>query len=264
KEHVHQYISREAYQLLSTQFCDISILKDRVGNIETGQGPFTPGGLIVIGAFREDRDDPVWGYGWQGNPFGWQKPRETSSVTHFWDADHGNQYCTHFCFDPVLNCYPNAYEKALKYIYGGWELQVIYPGNGIVEAYEAPTYLPEFYKTGRIFYKGYYDIKGSFIQRNRWHTASQAFRDRIVWEILGRIAHLLQDQSVPAHAHNDQHDPVCDNSDDFENYMDAAFPNWNHVNALNAGGEQVRCGVECVLRQRVILCRAIFPPQPSL
>ncbi len=161
-EIVHQYLIREAYKLLKMQFgFDIPVMQDRIGYDQTGVGPFNPGGLMVIGAFREDQEDIVWGYGSIHVP-------GTVTVSHFWNADGGDEskFCTNFCINPATNCYSNAYEKAKKFIYGGYELQIHYPGTGITEVYEAPNYLPEFYKNGRIFYKGYYNITGSFVRRN--------------------------------------------------------------------------------------------------
>lgn len=214
---VHRYVVREAYRLLRTQLgFDVPRMVNHVGNDETGSSAFNPGGLLVIGAHREDEEDIVWHYG----------IHTTATYTHFWEPDNGDG--SHFCAQPTNACYENAYEKARKYLYGGWELQVYYPGVVITEAYEAPDFLPDYYKTGRIFYKGYYESNGSFVSRNYWTTSSQQFRDRVVWEILGRVAHLLTDVGVPTHAHNDQHDPFFGGTDLFEDWMDDHYTDcWN-------------------------------------
>jgi hypothetical protein len=261
QEGVHQYICRESYKLLKAQIgVDINPLKDRVGNDQQGNGQFYPGGLIVIGAYQEDHTDPVFRYGVPHDPL-----RETVAVTHYWDADQGDnsEFCTHFCINPFENCYTNSYVKAQKYLYGGWELQVYIPGMGIVEAYEAPASLTEYYRTGRIFYKGYYDISTRFISRNYWATSSQEFRDIVVWEILGRVAHLLQDMSVPAHAHNDQHDPICGGTDTYEPAVANIVNTWNYTNALNAGGFINVCNVTNPLKYLFYTTNQIADHFPS-
>jgi len=84
-------------------------MKDHIGTTETGYGRFLPGNLIVIGAFREDEEDIVYGY-------------------------------------------------------------------------EAPSYLPDYYKTGTIFYKGFYDEIGQFT----------------IYDTLGREVANLVDKDQPS------------------------------------------------------------------
>ena len=217
---VHQYIVVEAYKLLKAQLgYDIPTLQAHIGTTEIGSNSFNPGWLVVIGAYREDEEDIVFYHKW---------PNKSS--THFWDPDRGDD--SHFC-NTINQCFENAYYKARKFIYGGYELRIPYPGNGIIEAYDAPPDLAEFYKDGKIYYKGYYEMStGRFITRNRWSTLSQYYRDVLTWEILGRVAHLLADVGVPAHAHNDQHDPTLGGSDSYEEYMSTAYQNWNWQYAL--------------------------------
>ncbi|MEW6702320.1 MAG: hypothetical protein AB1298_06330 [Bacteroidota bacterium] len=153
-EGVHQYMVREAYKLLKYYIgLDIREMKDHVGYNEEGNGQFYPGGLIVIGAYQEDHSDATnEGFGING----W-----LVTNTHFWDPDRGDG--SHFKLLGIV--YSNAYQKALKYIYGGYELRVPYPANEIIEAYNAPPNLFQFYKDGKIYYKGYYEIPtGRFIQ----------------------------------------------------------------------------------------------------
>ena len=216
---VHQYVVIQAYQLLRQHLgFDVPIMQDHVGAYEQGDGAFNPGGLISTGAYREDVEDIVWGY---GAPFGWN-----TTNTHFWDPDNGDD--SHFQVIPTQAVYENAYTKARRFIYGGYELRVFYPGNGITEAYSAPSYLPEYYTTGTIFYRGFYDIQGEFTERNFWVTSSQGFRDRVVWEILGRVAHLLADVGTPTHAHYDQHPPVIGGTDLYESEMGSQYVNYDY------------------------------------
>ena len=53
-------------------------------------------------------------------------------------------------------------------------------------------------------------------------------RDRIAWETLGRMCHLLADMSVPAHTHRDEHGLQPDS---YENWMGGdPHLGWNHQN----------------------------------
>jgi hypothetical protein len=53
-------------------------------------------------------------------------------------------------------------------------------------------------------------------------------RDRIVWETLGRMCHLLADMSVPAHTHRDEHGLEPDS---YENWMYGdPHLTWDHQN----------------------------------
>ncbi len=230
---VHQYLVREAYNVIRTQIgYDIPVLMDHIGNHEIGITHFNPGGLLVIGAFREDEEDIVFNY---GGPFGWNV-----SSTHFWEPDDGDGSKFQ---NSIGEVFENAYYKASMLLYGGYELRVPYPG-GIVEVYEAPPDLAQYYKDGIIYYKGFYNSLGQYTARNYWDNSSQEFRDKIVWEILGRVCHLLGDMSVPAHVHNDEHTggflgwPIPSGYDYYESmmYNFSNYTNWGYQDAINAGG----------------------------
>lgn len=224
-EGVHQHMVREAYKLLKYSIGqDIREMMDHVGYNQEGNGQFNPGNLMVIGAYQEDHSDATnESYGFSG----W-----LVSNTHFWEPDQGDNSTFYY----LGNNYSNAYQKARKYIYGGYELRVPYPENGIIEAYTAPPNLFQFYKDGVIYYKGYYNILGQFIPRNRWHIASITFRNKVVWEIFGRICHLLGDMTVPAHVHNDPHPPT--DLDTYESWMDnpSIYNQWTYQSAIVDGG----------------------------
>ncbi len=109
---VHQYIVQQAYQYLYSKLGrSIPVLENHLGNWETGSNYFNPGNKIVIGAYREDEEDIVYNNGW---------PNETS--THFWNPDDGDG--SQFC-NSIQQCFPNAYAKAQKYLFGGWQFNYL-------------------------------------------------------------------------------------------------------------------------------------------
>ncbi len=63
----------------------------------------------------------------------------------------------------------------------------------------------------------------------------QSFREKVAWEILGRVAHLLADVNTPAHAHYDQHDPVFGGTDTYKSTMgqNNLYTNWKYLDGIN-------------------------------
>jgi hypothetical protein len=72
RQHVHQYITMEAYKLLKMQLsCDVRIMKDRIGdwtNFYVGDRPWQRG-YITTGAWRKDEEDVGYGYSRHNKPF---------------------------------------------------------------------------------------------------------------------------------------------------------------------------------------------------
>lgn len=215
KEGTHQFIVREAYKLLTSQLDgNIPVMHDHVGTTEIGSGPFLPGGKLVIGAHREDNDDVVYP--------SHQAPWQVSS-THFWNADKGDMTKLKLATGEVFE---NAYQKARKYLYGGYELIVWSETHeGRADVYEAPSSLAEFYQTGSIYkYEVAQLVSGIMVTVqyvNQWVTVDLYKRNRIVWEILGRVAHLLADVGTPAHTHEDTHicSDLISDCDEYEEWM---------------------------------------------
>lgn len=127
-QRTHQYIVREAYTLL-TQFLGrpIPIMQASLGyNQDGGFVSHWPGnngypwieGKIVAGAFREDEEDVMYGY---GDGIGDITRYIWSAVTHFWNADGGDEYLSYLTA-PVAGSYPNALMKLRKYANGDWEI----------------------------------------------------------------------------------------------------------------------------------------------
>jgi hypothetical protein len=265
-QHVHQYIVKEAYELLVTQWGSIiPNMHDHVGGIGSEyhgsyawHKPF-----IMTGAWREDEEDPVFNYDFvviQGVNIA------LVSITHFWDADHGDLSTNEFPIVlpifpyPSVNIgpYENAYDKLLKYRDGGWVLwfpDIISCTNaangnrliitpGIVEPPDRfgisleYTSLTSFYNNSSINLLS--DQNGQFtvfdstaLQFISPNSVSQILvddyvGDRIVWGTLGRMCHLLADMSVPAHTHRDEHGLEPDS---YENWMSGdPHLEWNHQN----------------------------------
>lgn len=262
KEYVHQYLAIEAYRLLLDRYPGLAS-SEFAAHIGTQSGncegfPFTQA-TITAGAYREDCEDPVYHYGDVVPPL----DAAYFSASHFWDADGGDQSTISIC-DFTCTDYQNAYRKSLRYVlpsvYGRWTAKLTWPAgyasfylqaggtgsifhNGMI-GFEYDS-LTSFFRDGRCSITGYIDING------RWQTASTVpdrlplkiiapknVRDRIAWEVIGRITHLLGDMGVPAHAHNDIHPPFWWNNepaDIFEEEMARIHTAWDHRDAVDQG-----------------------------
>ncbi len=251
---VHQHLVRESYKLLKSYVGqDIREMKDHVGYNEVGISVFNPGNLLVIGTHREDEEDPVYQNGF---PFGW-----TVTNTHFWDPDRGDD--SHFNLLGIV--YDNAYQKAIKYYYGGYILSIpasipcvierklrvhtalgdeliIYPDEPQYGGFYLSYYsLVDFYKNLRLKTQLIGKNQMWNVTKQRWEYwngdvyVSRELRDALIWEILGRVTHLLGDMTVPAHTLNDPHPPT--NPDSYENWMNqpSIYNQWTYQNAINQG-----------------------------
>ncbi len=252
KEWVHQYIVKQAYLFLANQLgFDVNEIKNYIGFDFYGKGsdddPWGTG-LIGVASWREDLEDPVFGV---GTPFdGWDP-----SSTHFWDADNGDDVKTPIFGSPPI---ANAYYKARIYLFGGhrifFQKKVFDSDVGfILGRFYSYNSLAEFYKTGKCYYHGYKKIEHPPVI---FETPIELYMDiqnarKYARQILGRVAHLLADMSVPAHVKNDKHPCELNNIDGYELYMGGNsgnvlycnepkvyFPaqNWTWQTALNQGG----------------------------
>jgi hypothetical protein len=265
-QQVHQYIVKEAFELLlATANLDITEMQNHIGGLDpsyTGDyawhKPF-----ITTGAWREDEEDPIFNYDFiyiQGFNIA------LVSITHFWDADDGDLNNNMFPIVLPVPPYPsydigpyeNAYNKLLKYRDGGWVLwfpDIILCKNAangnrliIVPIPSTPpdrfgisleyTSITTFYNNSTINLLS--DQNGQFtvfdstaMQFISSESVSEIIvddyvKDRIVWETLGRMCHLLADMSVPAHTHRDEHGLEPDS------YEDWMYGNphlvWDHQN----------------------------------
>jgi hypothetical protein len=201
KEWVHQHIVYEAYRLLKMYYnMEVPEIESNLGSYGSGTAPWVHG-EILKGAYREDLEDPVTGVG--GGIMGWNNGW-TASSTHFWDVDQGDFQETDINVGVI-----NAYHKAYKYIYGGWRLHYqnyVYTYNSLID----------LYVSGNVHWVGWVNELGELESRDQWFIASPELRRLLVWEILGRVCHLLADMSVPAHVHIDTHPCELGDEDNYE------------------------------------------------
>lgn len=262
KEYVHQYLAIEAYRLLLDRHPFLAG-SPFAGHVGTQSGdcagfPFTAA-TIAAGAYREDCEDPVFGYGNVAGPM----DEAYFSASHFWDADAGDNSTIRIC-DLTCGDYQNSFRKTLRYVlpalYGRWTAKLTWPagvarfhlpdgGTGAIAhggmiGFDYDSLAP-FYRDGSAVITGYLDVSG------RWQTPStvpdqlplrivapQGVRDRIAWEVIGRIVHLLGDMGVPAHAHNDIHPPFWwggESADVFESEMGSRYGAWGWEEAATQG-----------------------------
>jgi len=109
KQHVHQYLTKEGYYLLRNYIGrEVPQMVDHLDNATVG--PKWSNGTITAGAWLEDDEDIVYGYGY---PLDW-----TVSVSHFWDSDDGDFSFNTFELERDLGTigpYRNAYDKICSY-----------------------------------------------------------------------------------------------------------------------------------------------------
>lgn len=138
---------------------------------------------ICYGAWEEDEVDLVFGY-----PVG-DQPSWHKTIPHFWDADGGP-------LDPVtvygtgLEEWPNAWQKISFMGVVEADYHTIWPHNGLWQQ--------------ALYYSRLYEL-----------TLDPGNR-KYAYGLLGHIAHLIQDMSVPAHVHEDAH-PTYDSYEDTMN-----------------------------------------------
>ena len=179
---------------------EIPGIESNLGSYGSGDGPWIHG-EILKGAYREDLEDVVTGTGAFNQ--GWDP-----SSTHFWnvdDSDFGKTPITTVWRAPVIN----AYNKAFLFINGGWRLHYL----GSVYVYKS---LFDLYLNGNLHWVGEINEIGEEYPRDEWIVASPELRRVLVWEILGRVCHLLADMTVPAHVKIDPHPCWLGDNDNYE------------------------------------------------
>jgi hypothetical protein len=273
KQHTHQYITIEAYKLLErTLMKRFPAIYNNLGAFEQniGTAPWLEG-KIVTGAWREDNEDVVYLYSMANTPSGmltnllsqWvelfnDNNEWFSSVTHFWDPDQGDLADSEIQSIGTITV-PNAYQKMLKFKNGTCSLPVE------TLAYGLPNSQGYLTGTNRVIlmlkYNSLQDLLNNsniYITKVVWiatgqetiyssprkllqeNLATDNLEDlckRITYEVLGRMCHLLQDMSVPAHVHRDAHGDSKDyiRQDTYESFFGYEF-GWDAFSVYNTFG----------------------------
>ncbi|MDF1612694.1 right-handed parallel beta-helix repeat-containing protein [Stygiobacter electus] len=235
RQSLHQYITREAFKLLCKSYPALatSEMAQYIGTNETSSATELSwgAGKIVSGVWIEDEYDIVYHYGISNVPvfnqwlaeayyslFPGGRREAFTSINHFWNADGGPNSTVdlHDYADGIywsFSC-ENAMQKMYKYLNGDFDNRWLYAQGRIwVECGSFLYYygsdmrmanLFELYNRVRTIYAVQY--LGDDAQ---WHNAGGCpelnYGISFIYEQLGRMCHLLQDQSVPAHVHCNSH-----------------------------------------------------------
>ena len=184
-------------------------------------------GEIILGAWDEDQYDPVFP---QNNlMIAGQQTSVLSTLSHFWDPDKDlNTFYFNFpninLWDingiigkVIFSSHPTAYSKVLYYINGKWPpiSYVMTKENDIWSGYNTCGYdyengLINLYYTGELrkkyhwYHSKIFNIDTYTLDDNLVYWNNEKSKG-LVYNILGRIAHLIADMSVPAHTHTTLH-----------------------------------------------------------
>jgi hypothetical protein len=242
KEWVHQYMVRESYKMLkNTKGVNYNVFSDiqfglnfwSGGGDYFGEGnpndPWNTNSPIIVGVWREDKEDIVFGYD--------RFHCGDATNSHFWVADKGDNHQTHISI--ICNAY-NSWQKARIMLFNGNNFELTLKKSG---SFDYPIHLTSLATTlytvnvseFKIKYNSIFDLyNGNYkvepiisntdqIILNLFSNYSNGFDNASNWvewknegksvalQILGRVAHLLGDQSVPTHAHGIIH--PCDIGD---------------------------------------------------
>jgi hypothetical protein len=236
---VHKYLTYEAWELVKIAHREVrySVMNGKIGNSWNdpnlnGSVPFQKG-KVITGAYREDEEDLVWdNHGILG---------QLTTATHFWNADAGSGSV--FTPTPGDRDFPNAYQKLQAYwtghaiiddvdqpwlilgpFYYGmirFKIKVAFKNDDgsyttLADAYKNPEKFKVVAWTDMssagVYWKSEPDlpiipylIENTYGINQMTDTDIRVYIDRVVWEIVGRMCHLIEDSGVPAHAHNNEH-----------------------------------------------------------
>ncbi len=249
EKEMHQYITREAFDLLKMSFpwgfTGLDEMEAFVGYDQT-YNPDNPNVSIgyeylVSGAWMEDRYDIVYHYGCFDSPNynnlpPWvedfflgthEKNRKAhTTISHFWDADNGEETSTYLT-DTVsgdLGQYTweftiseNSIKKIRKYFNGSYDQRHMYPDGAYLSGtyppilatvydWDIPGIVDTYNGNGELVLVRYLDLIEGWINDPIYYTVSlQNSGKQYAYNRLGRMCHLLQDMSVPAHVHCTAH-----------------------------------------------------------
>jgi len=173
-----------------------------------------------------------------------------TTVSHFWNADQGENSHTYLddtivygelSYDWELEISRNAMKKMRKYVNGEYNCRWFYAdeinwgeyGSCLANDFNIPVLFDLYHGTEPLA-----AVSCLIDGETSWEQVSSPvldfpdeIRKGIVYNLLGRMCHLLQDMSVPAHAHNTSHAGIYGMYSDFleSNEMEyhTSFQNWN-------------------------------------
>jgi hypothetical protein len=244
KEPTHQYIIREAYQLLKKHLgtsipeYELHILGDngqgREGEFHDRKSNPWSYSTVCGGAWSEDQHDPIrfmheYEYLFKKGMF--------TSINHFWDPDQtdngfNNVYELHIPWNPWptglfetnICALARTYASDIDHDLMAYRKAMIYLSSS--------TYMPSLQETYMLHDNGN-ELPGPGYYGNTlfdWYHGRFAYDDArvekrkkdIIYSIIGRIAHLLGDMSIPAHVKCDEHGLWHDPYEDAMNYVEWA------------------------------------------
>jgi len=272
-EEAHRHIVKEAFKLLKLSYPNqLTEMEAHLGTNQTESTSHSRSfgqGYIVQGTYLEDHYDIVYHYGIFRRPeFNQSLPEPLiiliakllgyyddinegfQTITHFWDADNGDDYQSFlwgYISDAIywsFSC-ENALQKIKLYENGGYNCLYLYdepvfwyidPEKLVLAFYFRYNSLIDFYNTGRYYVTQYLDFSENWFNwdSNIEYTMTETYRKNYSYEILGRMAHLLADMGVPAHAHSDAHD----DGDSYEQNQNS-FHFWTAQEIYNQGGRYI-------------------------
>lgn len=277
EQNVHQYIVYNAMSLLKYRvnpLYDQTELKTYLGgfgNYTNDPAWKYDNNRVMAGVWREDDEDVIWNYSCPTfPPFLW-----LYTNTHFWETQDIYYNPTYTlsgnCPEPIVHwvCGPvpgTAWDRINKYIIGGvngsWEIRKEYPGypsqvdfriwqSNPPQYFRIISYGPIGFKydglvegNRNLYHTGYAQLTGYQNSAGKWAPIDPPVEINLMgqqkylcYEILGRMAHCLQDMSVPAHSHLDPHPGFCGEADSYEEKMGipGQYQQWNFVTATENG-----------------------------
>ncbi len=223
-------------------FSGLDDIEDFLGYDETTEDGYCPSigrEFIVAGAWMEDVYDIVYHYGcydipnyndtppWvEGLLFGNNEDNRKahSTITHFWNSDNGENAQTYLT-DTIhlgelqhtweFTISENSLKKIRKYVSGDYIERRIYPDGIWFDAVDPPVQIQysdwnlpgivdTYHANGVQEIIGYLTLWGDYVEADGYVSLSNSGKQR-AYNRFGRMCHLLQDMSVPAHVHSTSH-----------------------------------------------------------
>ena len=242
KEPTHQYIIREAYALLKKHLgksipeFDLHIMGNdglgKEGEFDNQHSDPWAYSTMCGGAWGEDYHDPVRHMHDIEVLF---KRGMFSSINHFWDPDQsGNGFNSAFELHLPWNPWPtgiletNICSLARTYL-SDYEHDLMAFKKAMIYL-SSNEYRPKLHESFTFMHQGHeYPSPGTFnYSLFDWYHGVFEYADLeletrkkdIIYSILGRVAHLLGDMSIPAHVKCDEHGLWHDPYEDAMNYVE--------------------------------------------